>query len=243
LLTGGWLRQLLLAEPDVTQELLRQFPAAPLDYLPDPCPAGYGGDPLVARQALGVPSDRRVFLFYGTASRRKGLHLVVQAVRELPEADRAFLLCVGQQNPEDAVTRALDQLVQQGRAQLINRFVSVAEEKLSFAAADVVLLPYLQHFGGSGVLSRAMASGKMVIVSDEQLLGHLTRGHGLGLLFRPGDAAGLRDRMHEAANFSDEQFAAFAAAARRYAEKYSRAAFRQVLLKSLGVAPQEQPHA
>ena len=152
-----------------------------------------------ARSELGVPADKRVFLFYGTGARRKGLHLAVRAMRELPPDVPAFLLCAGQLNPEGETARELEELVAQKRARLINRYVTAAEEKLAFAASDVVLLPYLHHFGNSGVLSRAMAAGRMVIVSDEELLGRMTRTHNLGLLFPSGDVPAFRARIEEAA--------------------------------------------
>jgi glycosyltransferase involved in cell wall biosynthesis len=98
-----------------------------------------------------------------------------------------------------------------------------------------VLLPYVDHFGTSGVLSRAMAAGRMVIVSDEQLLGRLTRDHGLGLLFPSGDANALRDSIQKASLTTREEFASYARAAARYAAFYSREAYRAALLKSVAV--------
>jgi glycosyltransferase involved in cell wall biosynthesis len=111
----------------------------------------------------------------------------------------------------------------------------VAEEKNCFAASDVVLLPYLNHFGTSGVLSRAMAAGKPVIVSDEQLLGRLTREQGLGLLFPSGDAGMLCKKIQQAVAFAPDAAANFSAAARTYVARYSRAAYRRTLLESLDV--------
>ncbi len=116
---------------------------------------------------------------------------------------------------------------------LINRYVSDDEEKLCFAASEVVLLPYLNHFGTSGVLSRAMSARKPVIVSDEQLLGKLTRERGLGLLFPSGDAQALGANMKQAIAFSSEEKTKLREAARKYALRYSREAFRETLVKSL----------
>ena len=155
---------------------------------------------------------------------------------QLPPESPAFLLCAGQQNPTGKTASGLEQLVQQGRGRLINRYVSVAEEKNCFAASDVVLLPYLNHFGTSGVLSRAMAAGKPIIVSDEQLLGRLTREQGLGLLFPSGDVKMLCEKIRQAAAFSPEETRGFSIAARAYALRYSRAAYRRALLASLNVS-------
>ena len=235
LLLHGWLRQVLLLDEYLARDCQTAFPRAPIFFLPDPCPPDYNGDSEHARQQLGVPVDRCVFLFYGGGYRRKGLHLAVEAMLGLPPGDKSFLLCVGQQNPKGKTDRGLEQLVHQGQAGVINRYVSVAEEKLSFAACDVVLLPYLNHFGTSGVLSRAMAAGKMVIVSDEQLLGRLTKHHELGLLFPSRSIEELRKRISEAAAMSTERRASWSVAARNYAKQYSREAFRSALLNSISI--------
>lgn len=208
MLQHGWVRPLLFVDEYLARELQARHPAAPVFFLPDPCPSGYDGDRAAIRQRLNLPADKRIFLFYGGGYRRKGLHLAVRAMQALPAATPAFLLCAGRQNPAGETARGLEQLIRQNRAQLINRYVSVAEEKELFAASDVVLLPYLNHFGASGVLSRAMAAGKPVIASNEQLLGRLVREHGLGLLFPSGNVTALSECLRQAVQFSRRQSAA-----------------------------------
>jgi glycosyltransferase involved in cell wall biosynthesis len=233
LLREGWWRQLLLVDEFLAAELQSVYPAAPIFFLPDPCPPGYDGDPITARNQLEIPANRKVFLFYGTGARRKGLHLAVAAMQQLPPESPAFLLCAGQQNPTGTTAASLAQLVRQNRARLLDRYVTNAEEKLCFAASDAVLLPYLNHFGTSGVLSRAMSAAKPVITSDEQLLGRLTRERRLGLVFPSGDISALCNCLRRVAQFSAADLAPFSAAARDYANHYSRAAFRNALLRSL----------
>jgi glycosyltransferase involved in cell wall biosynthesis len=130
----------------------------------------------------------------------------------------------------------MKQLEAHGRARLINRYVSMAEEKLSFAACDMVLLPYVGHFGISAVLSQAMASNKPVIASDEQLLGRLVREHQPGLLFRSGDARALRQAIQTGLTASAEDWSRWRTAARIYATQHSRAAFRNALLTAMAPA-------
>jgi len=233
LLREGWWRQLLFVDEFLAAELQSAHPASPVFFLPDPCPPGYDGDRVAAGKQLEIPADRRVFLFYGTGARRKGLHVAVEAMLRLPPESPAFLLCAGRQNPSGKTAAGLAQLVRQNRARRLDRYVSVEEEKMCYAASDAVLLPYLNHFGTSGVLSRAMSAAKPVIVSDEQLLGRLTREHQLGFVFPSGSVPALRDAICQTTQLSADRAAQFAAAARRYAEIYSREAFCAALLRSL----------
>ena len=233
LLREGWWRQLLFVDEFLAKDLRSEYPSSPVFFLPDPCPPGYDGDTIKARQELGIPLDRRVFLFYGTGARRKGLHLAVEAMLQLSRETPAFLLCAGQQNVTGETAAALAQLVRQNRARLIDRYVSIDEEKSCFAASDFVLLPYLNHFGSSGVFSRAMSALKPVIVSDEQLIGRLTREHRVGFVFPSGNVSALRDVLSRATQLAGNEAAQFATAARSYARIYSREAYRAALLRSL----------
>ena len=216
-------------------DLQKKNPAAPIFFLPDACPSGFDGDALAAKIKLEIPADRKVFLFYGTGARRKGLHVAVEAMLQLPSESPAFLLCAGQQNPTGKTAARIAQLVRQNRAQLLDRYVSIEEEKMCFAASDAVLLPYLNHFGTSGVLSRAMSAGKPVIVSDEQLLGRLTREHKLGLVFPSGNVSAFAQSLRQMTQLSLADLNQFSSAAQCYAKTYSRDAFRTALLRSLGV--------
>jgi glycosyltransferase involved in cell wall biosynthesis len=236
LLRKNWWRQILFVDEFLAADLQKKNPSAPIFFLPDACPSGYDSDALTARNKLEIPPDRKVFLFYGTGAWRKGLHIAVEAMLRLPPDFPAFLLCAGQQNPAGKIAADLAQLVRQNRAKLLDRYVTVEEEKLCFAASDAVLLPYLNHFGTSGVLSRAMSAGKPVIVSDEQLLGRLTREHKLGLVFPSGNISALAQRLKQAMQFSSADVNQFSAAAQRYAQTYSRAAFRAALLQSLAAS-------
>ena len=233
LLREGWWRQILIVDEFLAAELQSSHPSVPIFFLPDPCPPGYDGDPVAARNKLDIPPGRKVLLFYGTGARRKGLHLAVEAMLQLPSESPAFLLCAGQQNPAGKTAAGLARLVRHQRARLLDRYVSVEEEELCFAASDAVLLPYLNHFGTSGVLSRAMSAGKPVIVSDEQLLGQLTREHRLGLVFPSGNIPALCDRISQISKLGATDAAQFTTAAHDYARTYSREAFRAALLESL----------
>jgi len=94
---------------------------------------------------------------------------------------------------------------------------------------------------GTASSTRAAAAGVMVIASDEELIGRRVREHQLGLLFPPGDAAGLRRCLEEAAAMSGEELARWSRAAKKFSATCTRAAFRQALLRALGFAPPSNP--
>ncbi len=235
LMHGGWFSQLLFLDPWIQEACASRFTRTPSYFLPDPCPDDFAGGRAPARAHFGIPEGRKVLLFYGAAYRRKGLHLAVEALLGLPTDSPAFLLCAGQQMDDPLIQTGLKTLVEQGRARVISRYIFEEEEKLLFAASDIVLLPYLQHFGNSAVLSRAGGAGKMVIASDEELVGKLVRKNNLGLLFASGDAAALGQTIREAVHARPEQLDAWQAAAFRYAQQSSRAEFRRILLQSLAL--------
>lgn len=232
LVNGGWFTHLLFIDPWMQEACAARFPQLPSFFLPDPCPDNFAGAAEPARKQFEIPTGRKVLLFYGGAYRRKGLHLVVEALLNLPETSSAFLLCAGQQMDDSLIQNGLAQLTAQGRAKVISRYIYEEEEKQLFAASDIVLLPYIKHFGNSAVLSRAGGAGKMVIASDEELVGKLVRKHELGLWFESGNAAALRQSIERAVNASPEEITRWQAAAFRYGQLSSRAEFRRMLLES-----------
>jgi glycosyltransferase involved in cell wall biosynthesis len=125
-------------------------------------------------------------------------------------------------------------LEKRGKAQVIDRYVSESEQSLCFCASDVVLLPYIKHFGSSGVLSLAAAAGKMVIASDEGLVAQRIQQHNLGWLFRSGSIEELKQCINNASHLNTSDMTQFQQAAHRYAKLCSQDAFKKALLLPFG---------
>jgi glycosyltransferase involved in cell wall biosynthesis len=234
LLKGGWLREVLLLDEYLTSELKARHPRAPFYFLPETYPVPKKIDRAWARERLGVPPPACVFLFYGGAYRRKRLDLAVAAMAALPADSRAFLLCLGRQPEDMTLARGLEKLCAAGRARSLNRYVSLEEEELGFAACDFVLAPYEKHFGSSGVQNLAATHGLPAIVSDEELVGRRAREHGLGLLFQSGNVQALRACLERALRTDEHERARWSQAALKYATGLTRAAFREALLRAVG---------
>lgn len=225
----GWFQHLYLMDEYLFASLSDHRKKGLFHLLPDPWDGDFSLRTEPARAALEIPKDKVVFLHYGMGDRRKGLHLVVEAM-EAPASDsRMFLLCAGQIGHDRRLTGRLQALVESGAAKLVNRYVSAEEERLCFCAADVVLMPYIRHYGSSGVLSRAAAAGKMIIASDEGLLARRIRDHKLGLLFQSRKVRDLQGRMRAAASLTRADFDQYRERLLRYAMTCSREAFRKAL--------------
>jgi len=225
-----WFKRIYFMDEGLVAAAQRSFSGPSFHFLPDPWDGTFTQDRTEARNLLGIGKDRFVLLNYGIGDRRKGLHLVVRAMEAIPGDSGIFLICAGRMSRDRRLAAAMARLVEQGRALVLDRYVSDREERLCFCASDVVILPYLKHFGSSGVLSLAAAAGKMVIASDAGLVGRRVREHELGWLFQPGNADDLKQRIGEASLLSEPEMNRFSDAASRYAPLCSRAAFGEALI-------------
>lgn len=227
---NSWFRNIWLVDEYLVKTLKNQYAGLIFRFMPDPGCGDFSHRKKDARKALGIPLDKFVFLNYGIPARRKGLHLAVRAMLDVPPESRLFLLCAGRIKRDPEVLKGLEKLGEHGLAHVMDRYISDLEEKLCFCASDVVLLPYIKHFGSSAILSRATAAGKMVIASDEGLIGKRVRNNNLGWVFPSENSGKLRKAMVNAAVLSESDMALFQKSALCYARSCSREAFRMSLL-------------
>jgi glycosyltransferase involved in cell wall biosynthesis len=152
----------------------------------------------VARNALELPMDAPVALFWGLVEPYKGIECLIKAfsqvARELPAAR---LLLVGK--PNVPVQLYLD-LIE--RVQLVDaihtrfEFVPTEQASLYFGAADLVVLPYLEA-SQSGVLLAAYRFGRAVVVTATGGLPDTVQDGANGLVVSPGDEPALARAMIE----------------------------------------------
>jgi glycosyltransferase involved in cell wall biosynthesis len=225
----GWFHRICLLDEYLCAEHRRNYHRAGLTFLPDPWSGAFDLPQPVARAQLGIATDKLVLLHYGIGTRRKGLHLVIHTMLSPTCPDRWHLLCAGQLSDDKKIAAGLLRLSAQGRATVLDRYVSKAEEQACFAASDIVVLPYVRHFGSSGVLSLAAAAGKFVIASDNGLVGRRVYEHRIGLGFAAGKVGELGQALAVAQMIVDADPHRIVKAARRYARQCDRQAFRKVL--------------
>jgi glycosyltransferase involved in cell wall biosynthesis len=227
LLRDGWFKRLLVLDETLPTRLAAGVDPSLVGVLPDPWEGAFTTDRDDARRTLGLPADVFLYLHYGTASPRKGLPTVLRATASLPAGTTAALVCAGRAG--EAHANELAALARRGRAHVFNRHIADAEEPLFFRACDAVVLAYEGHYGSSAIQARAAAAGRMVISSDEGLVGHRTQTHGLGLTFATRNAKALAQALAQAATLPADTFAPGLAA---YARHHSRDTFRRTLLNA-----------
>ncbi len=225
---AGWFKRILTLDETLPGALVPGIEPGLFAPLPDPWEGDFTADRRAARRALGLPDDAFLFLHYGTASPRKGLPTVLRATAALPAGLKAALVCAGRAGEDHA--EELAELARRGRAHVFNRHLADAEEPLFFRACDAVVLAYEGHYGSSAIQARAAAAGRTVISSDEGLVGHRTRTHGLGLTFATRDADALAQTLARAAALPTDAFATGLAA---YARHHCRENFRRALLDAV----------
>ena len=225
-----WFENIYLMDEHLLSKIQDQSKDRPFHFLPDPWSGDFSHSKDQAREILKIPLDKFVFLNYGIGDKRKGLHLVIHAMLEAYDESRLFLLCAGQISKNSGIRNGLEKLETSGRAKVMNRYVSDVEEALCFCAADAVLLPYINHFGSSGVLSLAAGAGKMVVASDDGLVGRRVLEHRLGLLFSSGNTKALKNSLSQAMSLSQSERDRFHSSASEYAMACNREAFKHALL-------------
>ncbi len=161
-------------------------------------------------------------LFFGVIRPYKGLEDLIEAFELLPAAvrDTLRLTVVGEPwEGYDAPLRAIAASPVADQITLVDRYVTDAEVREHFAAADAVVLPY-RRSSASGPLHVAMSAGLPVVVTDVGGLADAADGYEGATLGPPRDPAALaaaladlpRARGHRYADVRswDDTVAAFA---------------------------------
>ncbi|HAM34322.1 MAG TPA: hypothetical protein DEB40_09250 [Elusimicrobia bacterium] len=147
---------------------------------------------LALRRKLGWP-EGLCFLYVGRLSAEKQLDFFLRAwLADAPaSAQPSFVAIVGQGSQGDKLQALAASSPLAGRVLALPFLANVSE---AYAAADVFILPSLSE-GLSNSLLEAMASGLGILGSRVGGTAEAVTEEETGLLFAPGDEAGLRAQM------------------------------------------------
>ena len=153
------------------------------------------------RRSFGIDPDTKLILVTGRLLRRKGHHLVVQAVRRLKEMGLKDFICVfaGEDHGKSRYTGELWDLVLSSKtADVVRMTGPVSDLPAAYAAASVVVSASTQDEGLQRTILEAQAMARPVIVSDlgagpEVVLAppSVSEDRMTGLRFSAGDDAAL----------------------------------------------------
>jgi glycosyltransferase involved in cell wall biosynthesis len=160
--------------------------------------------------------DRPVVLCFGLIRPHKGVDVLLEAFRSVPDAE---LWIVGMPRMSLAPLRELATDVPD-RVRFVPRFVPDSEVPAYFRRADLVVLPHL-NAEQSGVLHIALAFGKPLVLSAVGGFPEVAERDRAARLVPPGDAAALASALTELLGDEGERRALAEAAASAAAGPYS----------------------
>lgn len=221
----GLLKGVLISDDFLSERRIPAWRRRRLWYVPDPWDnAEFSAIPrTTARQRLDLPSDRAVILLFGALRPRKGIELLLDAMRLVPDNTPYLVLLAGQLDPcwrEGKVAEVIAGLRARGVLRIDDRFVPESEVSVYFHAADYVVCPYPSTFtASSNVFTRACAAGVPAIVPRHGVVGEIARRAGAGLLFDSDSAPDLARCLRQAINHEVDVDAMRANAKRSAASK------------------------
>jgi glycosyltransferase involved in cell wall biosynthesis len=195
-------------------------------------PAGL--DAAEARARLALDDSATVFLFLGQIRRYKGLQELLEAFRGFPDP-QCRLVIAGRPAGEGALETLEAAARSDARVLLVPRFVPDDEVQVYMAAADVVVLPFLDVLT-SGSVVLAMSFGKPCLSRRVGCVEDAIGDAG-GIYCGPG-ADGLRAGLAQA-RAAKPRWPAMGAANRRRAEDWSFARVAARTLAAYGAAPED----
>lgn len=181
--------------------------------LRDPAPDTELFEDIVAK---GREDGRKTALFFGYISKRKGIFNLLSSLGELSEQEQKTLAIriSGRVKPEllgqlesaieDARRTAPDVLIE-----LNNKYLTEAEIAQEIVDASVLLMPYEDHVGSSGVLYWAATAGRPVIAQNTRLVGYLVTRYGLGQTVDVWNHQALANALVKDFDLSDDRAAGF----------------------------------
>jgi glycosyltransferase involved in cell wall biosynthesis len=148
-----------------------------------------------ARKKLNLPQDPQIILFFGGIRPNKGLDVLIKALEIVKLFNEQVLLVIaGGLLGRFSFERYSNMIRNTGLSNHVQTFIKfIPEEDVDyfFAASNLVVLPYLKFEAQSGVLLRAYAHKKPVVVSNVGAMGELVSSDSIGLAVEPGAVESL----------------------------------------------------
>lgn len=179
-----------------------------------------------------------MFLMFGALRAEKGVREVIEAFHYLPAAAaKSAALCLFGQVRADLEDEFPELIASLRRAQpdlqfqVENRFLPEGELHEALQDADVVLAPYLQSEGSSGVIGHAARYRTPVVGPDAGLVGALIEEYNLGVTIEASDPCAIADAVR--GYIEGERSRSEAAGMRAYVEERTPARFAETIFDAV----------
>ena len=133
-----------------------------------------------ACRTLGIPSDKKTLLFFGLIREYKGLDILLEAFRDLPE-DYQILVAGEPYGSFEKYQAIIDTLPGKDRVHLFTDYVRDSRVKVFFSASDLAVLPY-RSATQSGISSVALNFDLPMVVTDVGGLASTIGSRGTGIV-------------------------------------------------------------
>jgi glycosyltransferase involved in cell wall biosynthesis len=176
------------------EDAIRLLPTANVHVTPHPTYEAFAQDKpssSEARGALGLDDHVPVILFFGFVRPYKGLSYLLKALRIVVAQHNVHLLIAGEFWDDAGMYHdSIRSLGLEDHVTIVDRYIPNEEVATYFAAADLVVLPYIDATQ-SGIVQLAFGFGVPVITTRVGGLGEAVQDGVTGFLVPPKDSSAL----------------------------------------------------
>lgn len=198
----------ILEDAQIVNFLNKEFKTSVFKILRDPIPNLSPLKNFDIKSHYGIHKNNKVFLHFGSLSDRKGTFEIIDSIYHLPDGEKKQMtfIFVGKavdSLTEDLILSKIKKIQKSESCQIIwdNQFVSNEMMKSLFNQSDVIVMTYKDNQGSSGILGHAAISKKILIATNEGLIGRLVNEFNLGILVNKVDPKEISGKILESINF------------------------------------------
>jgi hypothetical protein len=172
-----------------------------------------------ARDHLGIPKDKLIFLCFGSPHLGKDWEVMYSALSSMSDV---FLLQVGDQRFNDGFLDLSKKYDMSNRIMIVDRYISEEEKPYYFFSSDAVILSYTKaFFSNASSLWESCRFQIPVLVSDNVQLRDFMKYHIPGIIFEAQNAISLRESIVRFAGLNKEDIQVFKDNCRVFGEDFS----------------------
>lgn len=182
---------------EVAKDLTDIKPSAKYIVRPHPLYTHFGA-PLKredAEKKLHLQSGKKNLLFFGLIREYKGLDILLEAFRLLPD-DYQLIIAGEPYGSFDRYSRILESLPGKDRVHIFPEYIRDSQVKDYFSAADLTVLPY-RSATQSGISSISYHFEVPMVVTDVGGLRETVGLRGTGLIANKPDSVEIKDKVEE----------------------------------------------